>query len=72
MKLYWYQNYKVFHCYTECNESMSIFELYMKYIFLNTNIEAILLPSPSPANCPKNIENILVSEYQQIKDCIKK
>ena len=31
MKLYWYQNYKVFHCYTECNESMSIFELYMKY-----------------------------------------
>lgn len=35
MKLYWYQNYKVFHCYTECNESMSIFELYMKYMALN-------------------------------------
>lgn len=35
MKLYWYQNYKVFHCYTECNESMTIFELYMKYMALN-------------------------------------
>ena len=35
MKLYWYQNYKVFHCYTECNESMSIFELYMKYMSIN-------------------------------------
>lgn len=35
MKLYWYQNYKVFHCYTECNESMSIFELYRRYMELN-------------------------------------
>ena len=34
-KLYWYQNYKVFHCYTECNESMSIFELYRRYMSLN-------------------------------------
>lgn len=35
MKLYWYHNYKVFHCYTECNESMSIFELYRRYMSLN-------------------------------------
>ena len=35
MKLYWYQNYKVFHCYTECNESMSIFTLYQKFIEVN-------------------------------------
>ena len=27
MKLYWYQNYKLFRCYTECNENMSIFKL---------------------------------------------
>lgn len=35
MKLYWYQNYKIFHCYTECNESMSIFELYKRYMSIN-------------------------------------
>ena len=44
MKLYWYQNYKVFHCYTECNEAMSIFTLYQKYMAINqhpvTNEEA--------------------------------
>ena len=25
MKLYWYQNNKIFKCYTECNEAMSFF-----------------------------------------------
>ena len=35
MKLYWYQNNKIFRCYTECNEAMSIFELYKKYMALN-------------------------------------
>lgn len=35
MKLYWYQNNKIFRCYTECNEAMSIFELYRKYMSLN-------------------------------------
>lgn len=35
MKLYWYQNNKVFRCYTECNESMSIFTLYEKFMRLN-------------------------------------
>ena len=35
MKLYWYQKNKTFHCYTECNENMSIFELYMKYCAIN-------------------------------------
>jgi hypothetical protein len=28
MKLYWYHNNKIFRCYTECNEAMSIFKLY--------------------------------------------
>ena len=35
MKLYWYQNNKIFRCYTECNEAMSIFSLYQKFMLLN-------------------------------------
>ena len=35
MKLYWYQNNKIFKCYTECNEAMSIFRLYQKYMEIN-------------------------------------
>lgn len=35
MKLYWYQNKKIFHCYTECNDSMSIFDLYKKFMRIN-------------------------------------
>ena len=35
MKLYWYQNNKIFRCYTECNEAMSIFTLYKKFININ-------------------------------------
>lgn len=35
MKLYWYQNHKLFRCYTECNEAMSIFTLYQKFMELN-------------------------------------
>lgn len=35
MKLYWYQNNKIFRCYTECNEAMSIFELYRRYMSIN-------------------------------------
>ena len=32
MKLYWYQDHKIFRCYTECNESMTIFKLYQKFL----------------------------------------
>ena len=35
MKLYWYQNNKIFRCYTECNEAMSIFTLYEKFMRIN-------------------------------------
>ena len=35
MKLYWYQNNKIFRCYTECNEAMSIVRLYRKYMAIN-------------------------------------
>lgn len=43
------------------------YELYQKYCFPKTKIQAIQLPSTSPANCPKNIENILYESYKQIK-----
>lgn len=39
MKLYWYQNNKIFRCYTECNEAMSIFKLYQKFIAINEHID---------------------------------
>ena len=35
MKLYWYQDNKIFRCYTECNEAMSIFTFYQKFMALN-------------------------------------
>jgi len=35
MKLYWYQNNKIFRCYTECNEAMSIFTLYQRVMDIN-------------------------------------
>lgn len=35
LKLYYYADSKVFHCYTECSENMSIFELYKRYMSLN-------------------------------------
>ncbi len=42
------------------------YDLYMKLIYPKTKIEAICLPSPSPANCPKGIEDKLFTEYSQI------
>lgn len=39
MKLYWYQNNKIFRCYTECNEAMSIFTLYQKFMKINNHID---------------------------------
>ena len=43
------------------------YSLYNKYLFKDVEIEAIKLPSPSPANCKKGIEEILLKEYLQIK-----
>ena len=44
------------------------YDLYNKYIFKETNINAILLPSTSPANSPKGIEEKLFNEYKKIKE----
>lgn len=43
------------------------YELYSKYCYKDTNIKAIPLPSTSPANCKKGIEEKLVSSYSQIR-----
>lgn len=42
-------------------------QLYDKYCYPMTQVEAVYLPSTSPANCPKNIEQILLDAYQDIK-----
>ncbi len=44
------------------------YELYNKYILPKTKIEAICLPSTSPANCKKGIEEILYKEYNKIRE----
>lgn len=44
------------------------YTLYQKYLYPKTQIKAIPLPSTSPANSKKDIENILIKAYLQIKD----
>ena len=45
------------------------YNLYNKYCYPKTNIKAILLPSPSPANCKFSIEE-LSTYYKIIKEFI--
>lgn len=42
------------------------YNLYQKYCYPKTKMKAIYLPSTSPANCPKDIEEKLLNEYKQI------
>ena len=44
------------------------YNLYNKYILKDTKIEAIKLPSPSPTNCKKGMEEILFNSYSKIKE----
>lgn len=48
------------------------YNLYQKLCYPKTNIQAIYLPSPSPANCPKGIEEKLLKEYSKIKEITSK
>lgn len=48
------------------------YNLYQKLCYPKTNIQAIYLPSPSPANCPKGIEEKLFEEYSKIKEITSK
>ena len=43
-----------------CNGTLS-HKMYMKYIFLSTGIEAIKLPSTSPANAAYSLEKLLAA-----------
>lgn len=43
-------------------------ELYKKYIYPTIKTEDIPLPSTSPANCKKGIEELLTKEYRKIKE----
>lgn len=44
------------------------YSLYNKYLLKDVGIDAIKLPSPSPANCKKGIEDVLVNSYSKIKE----
>ena len=44
------------------------YSLYNKYLLKDVGIEAIKLPSPSPANCKRGIEEVLVNSYIKIKE----
>ena len=44
------------------------YSLYNKYLLKDVGIEAIKLPSPSPANCKRGIEEELVNSYRKIKE----
>ena len=48
------------------------YELYQKYCYKETRIEAIYLPSTSPCNCPKGIEEKLKDAYSEIKKYTEK
>lgn len=50
---------------TICTTGKKAYSLYNKYIYPKTQIKAILLYSPSPANCAINF-NSLVENYQVI------
>ena len=46
------------------------YKLYNKFVYSKTKIEAICLPSPSPANAKMNL-SALIEKYKIIKDKLK-
>lgn len=44
------------------------YSLYNKYLLKDVGIDAIKLPSPSPANCKRGIDEVLVNSYNKIKE----
>lgn len=59
------QNSKITTIFTTGKKA---YELYQKYCYPETKINAIYLPSTSPANCSKGIEERLIKEYYKIKE----
>lgn len=62
------ENSKIKAIFTTGNKA---FSLYNKYCYPKTNIKAIMLPSTSPANCKRGIEEKLLNTYSQIKNYTK-
>jgi len=67
MKLYWYQNNKIFRCYTECNEAMSIFKLYQKYMAINHYPVTLEEAEDYVKQC---LKHIIVSTQKRTNDLI--
>ena len=64
MKLYWYQNNKIFRCYTECNEAMSIFTLYQKFMALNYHPVSLEEAENYVKYC---LKHIIVNQHKKSK-----
>lgn len=62
MKLYWYQNNKVFRCYTECNEAMSIFTFYQKFMALNYYPVSF---AEAEEYVKKSLKHLIISNYSE-------
>ena len=58
MKLYWYQDNKLFKCYTECEKPMSIFQLYQKFMELNERKVSYNDAKEYVKNCIQNIVKV--------------
>lgn len=48
------------------------YQLYQKYCEAKTGIQAIYLPSTSPCNCPKGIDEELEKAYSQMREYTEK
>lgn len=56
------------HIKTIFTTGKKAYNLYQKYCYPETKIKAIYLPSTSPANCKKGIQENLINSYKQIKE----
>ena len=56
------------HIKTIFTTGKKAYNLYQKYCYPETKIKAIYLPSTSPANCKKGIQEELINSYKQIKE----
>ena len=59
------KNTKIQFIFTTGNKA---YQLYQKYCYPKTKIQAIKLPSTSPLYCPKGIDELLEKEYKQIRE----
>lgn len=73
MKLYYYLDTRLFHCYTECNSSFDIFELFLKVKKINgidTNLGLISSEIVSRLNLKVDSETFDVKYEQPLKKSI--